>query len=364
VVQVHCPHTTACFAMSFRFFRRIRLAPGLTLNLSKTGASLSAGPRGAQFTVGTRGTRATVGLPGTGLYYTVANPLGKLRAATQKPAAARVSGPERPTLGFFQRLTAPAHEKSFVDGLAALHDQQEEQALQHLERAAREQASLADAAWLAGVLRLQREELELAEAHLQHALRMATHLGQRLGHYGLRLDVTLPVTAEVNAQLQPNVYSTRLALIEIYQLQGRSDQAMAAIDDLLATQPHDPVALASYGELALDTPDPSRWRRLLEWSAALENDSPVHTVVMLYRGLALLKLGMDHAAESVFTLALRRTKDRSEALLNEIRYQRALVYERTGKRAQAQREFERLYAADPTFEDVAHRIRASAHDAP
>ncbi|RLC08862.1 MAG: DUF4236 domain-containing protein, partial [Deltaproteobacteria bacterium] len=41
--------------MSFRFWRRIKIAPGVTLNLSKSGGSLSFGPRGAKFTVGSRG---------------------------------------------------------------------------------------------------------------------------------------------------------------------------------------------------------------------------------------------------------------------------------------------------------------------
>jgi hypothetical protein len=56
--------------MGFRFFKRIKIFPGLTLNLSKTGASLSAGVRGAHVTVGSKGVRQTVGLPGTGLFYT------------------------------------------------------------------------------------------------------------------------------------------------------------------------------------------------------------------------------------------------------------------------------------------------------
>ena len=38
--------------MGFRFWRRIKIAPGVTLNLSKSGGSLSFGPRGAKFTVG------------------------------------------------------------------------------------------------------------------------------------------------------------------------------------------------------------------------------------------------------------------------------------------------------------------------
>jgi hypothetical protein len=56
--------------MSFRFWRRIRIAPGVTLNLSKLGGSLSFGGRGAHFTVGPHGKRVTAGISGTGLFYT------------------------------------------------------------------------------------------------------------------------------------------------------------------------------------------------------------------------------------------------------------------------------------------------------
>lgn len=55
----------------FRLFRRKKLAPGLRLNLSRSGPSLRIGPRGAGITVGgRRGLRTTVGVPGTGIYYT------------------------------------------------------------------------------------------------------------------------------------------------------------------------------------------------------------------------------------------------------------------------------------------------------
>jgi hypothetical protein len=53
-----------------RFQRRIKIAPGLRLNLSKSGASVSAGHRGFWYTVGPRGERATIGLPGSGLFWT------------------------------------------------------------------------------------------------------------------------------------------------------------------------------------------------------------------------------------------------------------------------------------------------------
>jgi hypothetical protein len=53
-----------------RFQRRIKILPGITLNVGKTGVSASAGPRGAKVTVGKTGIRTTVGLPGTGLSHT------------------------------------------------------------------------------------------------------------------------------------------------------------------------------------------------------------------------------------------------------------------------------------------------------
>lgn len=57
-------------AWHLRFWRRIRLAPGLTLNLSRRSGSVSAGPRGSRVTVGRKGIRQTIGLPGTGLFAT------------------------------------------------------------------------------------------------------------------------------------------------------------------------------------------------------------------------------------------------------------------------------------------------------
>ena len=56
--------------MAFRFRRSLRLVPGVRLNLSKSGASVSFGGRGFHYTIGPKGTRTTVGLPGTGLSWT------------------------------------------------------------------------------------------------------------------------------------------------------------------------------------------------------------------------------------------------------------------------------------------------------
>jgi hypothetical protein len=56
--------------VGLRFFRRVGLMPGVRMNLSRSGPSLSFGVRGAHVTVGSKGVRRTVGVPGTGLFYT------------------------------------------------------------------------------------------------------------------------------------------------------------------------------------------------------------------------------------------------------------------------------------------------------
>jgi Protein of unknown function (DUF4236) len=56
--------------MPLRFYRRVKLFPGLRINLSKGGASVSVGRKGMWLTTGPRGRRVTVGLPGTGLSWT------------------------------------------------------------------------------------------------------------------------------------------------------------------------------------------------------------------------------------------------------------------------------------------------------
>lgn len=56
--------------MGFRFWRRISILPGVTLNLSKGGFSFSFGPRGAKVTTGTKGMRVSAGIPGTGMFWT------------------------------------------------------------------------------------------------------------------------------------------------------------------------------------------------------------------------------------------------------------------------------------------------------
>lgn len=75
--------------MAWGFKKRIRIAPGLHVNIGKTGVSARAGNRFGGVTAGTSGARASANIPGTGL--SVRKDLGKGAKsepadATQRPA--------------------------------------------------------------------------------------------------------------------------------------------------------------------------------------------------------------------------------------------------------------------------------------
>ncbi|WP_432352929.1 DUF4236 domain-containing protein [Sporosarcina sp. A2] len=84
--------------MGFRFQKRIKIAPGVHLNISKGGISTSVGKRGASVTIGKRGIRANVGIPGTGISYSeqltgkrtkrATTPVRRTTATTTNPDAA------------------------------------------------------------------------------------------------------------------------------------------------------------------------------------------------------------------------------------------------------------------------------------
>ena len=74
--------------MGFRFRKSIKLFPGLRLNLSKSGVSMSVGAPGATLNLSQRGARTTLGIPGTGVSYSS-------RLSTPSSPAATRAAPKR-----------------------------------------------------------------------------------------------------------------------------------------------------------------------------------------------------------------------------------------------------------------------------
>jgi hypothetical protein len=116
--------------MGVRFRRSIKIAPGIKLNVTKTGLDLTAGVRGAHYSVHSSGRRtSTVGIPGTGLYsqsvsgrsHSNRSRSGGVRRvpAPVQQAPVYVSGAQAASILPKAGLFASASEKKYREGLIA-----------------------------------------------------------------------------------------------------------------------------------------------------------------------------------------------------------------------------------------------------
>lgn len=331
--------------MGIRFWRRIKIAPGVTLNISKTSGSLSFGPRGAKFTIGPHGKRTTIGATGTGLFYTKVHSKKKSAKPTQSDPL---------DLGFLQKITTSEEEKHLVNALKELGRNNENEALKLLKQA----TSIVDAAYLAAIISLNNNMLDNAEKYFLLAEQNHQQLGNHFDKYGVDAIMTLQITDEVSTKIAPSLRGILLGLVETYQSRQAWQEAIRCLKTLRKLDPDDIVAKLSLAELLLDAqPNNNKTSQtIVELAQGVENDTEVHTALLLYKGKALRQLGLTTAARDTLTTALRRKKGRSDELLRYLRYERAAVYDDLGQKSRGRTELEKLYAETPNFEDVAEKL--------
>jgi len=343
--------------MSFRFFRRHRLLPGVTLNLSKSGASVSLGPRGAKVTVGPRGTHATVGLPGTGLFYTTkvgSSKSTKSRAGNLRNSQTQTTqAPSSLDLGFFSKLLLLPEERLLVEGLRLLVDGEESAAQSSFQR-----STHPDAAWMLGILALQRGDTAAAIPHLEQAAAGSDRLGGVLQRHGISTSFTLPVTPELEIHVEAGIHGCWLTLAELYQWVGRKEDAIRLLEQLLPHVPADLALLLSWAELLYATypHDAGAMQAILEKTNGLTHETALHAACLLYRARALRSLGRMEEARVTLTSALKRKAGRPQDLIHALLYERAMVFELQGQTAKARKDLQSIAAQNDNYEDVRQRL--------
>lgn len=340
--------------MAFRFFRRVRVAPGVHLNLSKGGVSMSAGPRGLKATVGTSGRRFTAGIPGTGLHYTKVVKPGRASSRAAGNGSRSPGHAEPIRSGFWRNLGTSAEEKAFVEGVNAIARGDDQAAAGHLAKA----RGLPDADFLAGMLLIGEHRWDEAALLFRSAHDAGDELGRLFGKYGANIRARLAISDEISVHVGADRIGVLLCLVEVYQSLNRQTDAIACLEELLRLAGGDVVVQLSLAEFLMETrPAPQDCgRKVVSVTQEIENVSELHAALLLYRGQALRDLGLPTAARDALTAGLRRRKDRRPEILNALRYERALVYLELKQKQRARRELEILYAADPDYEDVAERL--------
>lgn len=341
--------------MSFRFFGRMSLAPGISLNLSKSEPSLSLGSVGAKLTVCSQDVRTTFGIPGTGLYYTSNQSRGTYWGGAL-PDAVPQPQPLTPhlDLGFFEHLLTVPEEQNFVIGLRELVGGNKDVALTNILNA----AQMADGAFMAGWLCLEKQDFFRAERYLGHAITHESEIGKLFEKYGISPQIELSMTDELTVHLTATPTAARIAIIEVFQLQQRWDEAVNILKRLQHDHPEDPVIRLSLVELLMHIKpnDPNTCDQVVRLSDGIVNEPQVHAAILLYRARALRGLGMPTAALDMLSDCLKEIKDYPNDLTHALRYERALACEDAGQAEKCRVELEKLHADAPDYEDVAMRL--------
>ncbi len=348
--------------MGFRLQRRIKIAPGLNLNISKRGLGISAGPRGAKVSIGPSGGRASVGVPGTGMRYEVRSSSGSHKKAapaprsrTTAPGASAAAMPGAMQIGLFGKLLKPPYERAFIDGAQRLLRQDFEGAYAGFYQCLQLDPTCIDAHLASAMLLVNKHEYQSAEGCLEQVIGSAQRnfpLIQRyLGFSSVQFE--LCITEEVRSVLSLDLRGAYLMLAEIYQDADKIDSAVSLLEKAWQAGFQDAVFRLSLVELYNDL---EKDDELISLAQGTENQDDVTLSTLFYLGQAMMRKGYYDAAADVLKSALTKRKGRNENLLLETRYMLARVYEEAGKKSMAKRQYEQVLAKDFDFRDVKERL--------
>ena len=341
-----------------RYRRSVKLGPGLRLNASKRGMSLTFGPRGYHHTISTSGRRTTtVGVPGTGLYWQESQ--SARRPSERSVPATRQAGRAVTHSGLF----APAYEKEFARALEELIAGRNEQALEHLERSVgkdSDQRSVADDL-LAGTVCVILGRLPDAIPHLERVVTAQVELPDALMRHYLPdgLLVELKIGDRVHITLMLGSVAAALMLATAYETAERYDEAIGLLQQLVDAHPEPASKLL----LCLLLAHEQEWQDIVTVAAGAGTADDIGLALSLLSAEALCELGLPDGALQTLSTALR-SSSREPELRKQARYLRATAYQQQGQHARARKELEQLYALDPAYRDVAALLGLAPNPAP
>lgn len=343
----------------------MKLGAGVRLNLTKTGFGLSVGGRGHRISVHSSGrSTRTLGIPGTGLSYMSVKGRGRGRSSrratgagsSQRLVAVPIDIPRAlPRPGFLAGDT----ERDFYRGVQAyLGSNYAEARDEFLACLARDPRALSSHLFAAVAGQRAGDPASFVIEHLEAVVADDRDLpdayeAKYLPAGMVVVELGIPITGHVTVHTPFDTVGATLALAEQYQVAGRLDEAIGLIHQLHEASPADPVARLSLADLLYADGDNDG---VLEATSTATNDSDIGVAQLHLRAAALFASGHADGSFAVFRQGLAKTAGRDPELLKVVRYDRAIALEAAGQHAKAREDFEKVYAADPAFEDVRARL--------
>lgn len=328
--------------MSFRMRKSIKVAPGVRLNVSKTGVGGSVGGRGARYSVHSSGRRTVTAGSGVvpGAYYQKS--VGGGRRGAQ--GRGRVAPPEQVPLPTPRKpgLFAPKGEKQLYKAIKA-------QDVQAIKRVGEEHPDFRLASYSLAGLMLLSDDAETANRLLEEAFATGKNPAADMfisKYLATRLE--LSIAEGVTAELPVNRDAVGLALAELKQDGGDIDGAIDVVEQLEPTT-YAAVSLAEIYSLA------GRWDDVIQLSEGITNEDDAAALLLVYRGRAFREQGFHDAAHEALKEALR-SRSRAAPIRLLALAERAQNYLSQNKKAMARKDLQRILAEDSNYEGVRERL--------
>lgn len=351
--------------MGVRFRRSIKLAPGVRLNVTKTGMGVTVGGKGARYSVHSSGRRTLgLGLPGTGTYYQQSSG-GRSRTGGQSARGgprSQVAAPINPAQAIPRPgLFAPGAERAYHAGLLSYLGGDNAAAFASFEKVVASDPSALSAHLFAGVAASAVGDSSGSIAHLEAVVGSPVGLPDRyqakyMPDSIFSLTLAIRITDAITARPPFDNLTAVLALAEAYQSAGKLEDAIGLMQQIHQIEA-DPLVRLSLCDLLYADGD---HEAVIETSAGVTNDSDIDVETMHLRGAAFVATGLTTAALDTFTAALAKTANRDAGLINAVRYDRALLLAQLGQAKRSRDDLERIFAVDPAFEDVKDRLSATS----
>lgn len=310
--------------MGFRFRKSVKVAPGLKVNLSKSGIGVSGGVRGARVGMNSRGTYKSLGIPGTGLYWMSHGSSSKKKQITKEDVVSDVESRKIKTseslgvgwaifinlLIFFvnQIVGVVTGILTFVLYKFYITKQPFCEAKKKLKKGKRD----------FNEKRYNEASSDLETAYNHFTADKAIALLASFAYAEIEnYDKAIRLSEEYINEY-PEDIGVRVLNAQWSKQQGNKDKALEDFQSLIQEGVEAPIVLVQTSKLLSDK-------------------------------------GLLDAAVEVLKKAPLRKKKLDEGLL-DVLYELGVLYEKTGDIRKSQKAFERIYANAPSFKDVKSKL--------
>jgi len=265
--------------------------------------------------------------------------------------------PARPRMAMRTRhvsFMVSRYRRAFRRGLIALSQGNPGIALAELEQASlKGGARHASVQLFVGLSLMEVERMPEAASVLRSVVASDAPLPDRLMRRHLSAAaLEVHMTPNITAHTGMDRGGVALLLAEVLQHAGRPQEAIDLLETFGARTNSAALALCLADRYLMD----GEWREVERVTDAFEtNVDDLSLQILILRARAQRELGEFIPTLTTLREALR-FKQRDRTLLNQARYERALMYEAEGKRALARKDLERIFDREPGFLDVARRL--------